>query len=144
MWIVDMSVKSATMTTHTTREEDKSLDGRTMGWIGHLGRSGFNLGLDVWLTVKQKWRKMTRRGRHSTCKSVEVGNDKHIWKAERRAETGLRETPRGEMLFTQLLGLPGNHQCLQGRPSSITQHGPRLAPNTYQDSANSKSRQHQT
>ena len=44
MWIVDMSVKSATMTTHTTRAEDKSLDGRTVGWIGHLGRSGFSSG----------------------------------------------------------------------------------------------------
>ena len=104
----------------------------------------FHLGLDVGLTVKQEWRKRTSRGGHSTCKSTEVGNDKHLWKAERRAETGLRETPRGEMLFTQLLGLPGNHQCLWRRPSSITQDGPRLAPNTLRDSANSKSRQHQT
>ena len=86
MQIVDRSVNSATRTTHTPGKKTKSLDGRTMAWRGHMEEAAFNWGLKARHTIKQKWRKMTSRGAHGTCRSTEVGNDKCVCEAEHRAD----------------------------------------------------------
>lgn len=63
----------------------------------------FNLDLDVKLTIKQKRRKMTQAEEGMKMTEHRAGKGQRCMESRAHAKTGLRETPRGEMLFPQLL-----------------------------------------